>query len=172
MRFIVLLLILIAGQGAAQSVFDNTVKCPDSLFRQGYAGHYGIVEPDGTIVIPTQYTALSCFVDGIAWAAIVEDQYWCPFGENGEQLDNPSCKTYYNAFPTLHQVPKPMDQDRFLSSLRWMQQWLSHAEDPSQPKPEWISDTFLLSLYVDWTTSLNRLPPYSKEEWPIAPNWP
>jgi hypothetical protein len=153
----------------------NLIRCPDgrAIFRQGYAGHYGIVEPKGKIIIPARYAALSCFnYDNISWVAIEGEGHWCPFGEDGARLDNPNCKTYHNAFPALHQVPKPMDQDKFLSSFRWMQQWLRHAEDPSQPDAEWVSDTLILSFYINWTTSLNRLPLYSNEEWPIARDWP
>jgi hypothetical protein len=102
---------------------------------------YGLRYLDGRTIIEPKYPALSCYRDGVAWAAIADEGHWCPIGPDEERAAKPDCKVMDHAtsIPS-HHGPQRLDADDFQSSLKWMRQLLAYCEDGSAVAPLLVGD--------------------------------
>lgn len=121
-------------------VSQENTSCPSgaTIYRQ--EGLWGIKAPDGTILIPPLYPAIDCFQRGVAWVPDLKKKTWCPLGPDGKFRSKPDCEQEYYPFLWSHHYPEKHDDDRFVSSLLWMQAFLQYGLDPSKTPPRMIGD--------------------------------
>ena len=108
------------------------------IFRDG--GKWGIKDPDGQIIIEATHSAIDCFHDGVAWAPVEATGQWCPVGPDGVVRDKPNCAESYSAIRISHHGPERLHEDRFKSSVLWMQAFLAYGADPTLDPPKLIGD--------------------------------
>lgn len=103
-------------------------------------GLWGIEGPDGRILVEPKFDAISCFRRGVAWVPDTAKHAWCPIGPDGIARSKPDCLPTFYEFETPHYYPEKLDPDPFRSSVLWMQAFLMHGLDPSNPPPKLIGD--------------------------------
>lgn len=133
-----------------QPVPDHPLSCVGGLqifgVRNSYnERRYGMKSADGQVLIEPLYSAIDCFAEGVAWAAIESDRLWCPIGPDGTRRPKPDCQvSYYPRSPSVtgisHHGPEWLSQDRFMSSMQWMRQFLAYGEDSSAAPPLVVGD--------------------------------
>jgi hypothetical protein len=100
-------------------------------------GKWGIAEEDGREVIAPQYRALSCFLSGVAWAAIDARREWCALGPDGAMRTHPQCKVEFYPIRAYHTYPEKLHDDRFENSVLWTRAYLEFHAGKRDARPGW-----------------------------------
>ena len=104
-------------------------------------GSWGLQREDGSVLVPAQFAAISCFEGGVVWVPVEAEHSWCALRPNGQRHRRLKCVPTYHAAYMTHYVPETLDPDPFLSSVKWMQAYLRNAVDPSNnPPPKVVGD--------------------------------
>lgn len=99
---------------------EQAVNCSSGARIMGDGERFGIVGPDGTILVPAVHRAISCFRNGLAWAPRESLKQWCPIGPDGRFRDTPACsQTYYPDWRTNSRPERFSDND-YESSVLWV----------------------------------------------------
>lgn len=103
------------------------------------AGKWGVVDADGEIVIAPEYDAITCFRNGVAWAANLHGTSWCPVGPDGQTRSKPKCReTHYPYYQSNHS-PEKFSKDPFKSSVLWVRAALDYESGKKRNPPRWVS---------------------------------
>lgn len=101
---------------------------------------WGMLGPDGDVLIAPEYRALSCYFQGVAWGAGVDGMSWCPIGPDGQARQKPECRqTHYPYFKT-HSYPEKFSEDPYESSVLWVRAFLDFGRGQREAPPIWLSD--------------------------------
>lgn len=130
----------LGNAGNKPFVSQENTSCPSGATIYQQDGLWGIKGPDGTIMIPARYPAIDCFRQGVAWVPDLKKKAWCPIGPDGEPRSKPDCERDYYPYQLSHHYPEKNDDDRFVSSLLWMQAFLQYGLDPTKTPPRMIGD--------------------------------
>jgi hypothetical protein len=102
-------------------------------------GTWGIAEEDGREVIAPRYRALSCFREGVAFAAIDAQRAWCPLGPDGAARARPNCQAAFYPIEQSHTQPEKLHDDPFENSVLWTRAYFEfHAGKRAIP-PGFVS---------------------------------
>ena len=123
-----------------------TLGCGNGLHYIESAGLWGLQRDNGVTVIEPRYRALSCFFEGVSWAAIPGGYGWCPIGPDGRRRHAIECReTFYPTALTEH-YPQRFSSDPYESSVLWNRAWLDYKAGRRKP-PRWISVYDKLGAY-------------------------
>jgi hypothetical protein len=118
---------------------ERALTCEGGLRFFQRAGLWGLQDGNGTSVIEPRFRALSCFNEGISWAAAPGDNAWCPIGPDGRRRDAIECrKTFYPVVVT-ESHPETFSEDPYESSVLWTRAWLDYLAGSREEPPRWIS---------------------------------
>jgi hypothetical protein len=118
---------------------ERALTCEGGLRFFQRAGLWGFQDGNGKSVIEPRFRALSCFNEGISWAAAPGDNAWCPIGPDGRRRDTIECrKTFYPVVLT-ESHPEKFSEDPYESSVLWTRAWLDYLAGSREEPPRWIS---------------------------------
>jgi WG containing repeat len=118
----------------------DVLNCGHGLRLFERDGKWGIADENGRDVIAPQYRALSCFLSGVAWAAIDARREWCALGPDGVVRAAPKCRTDVYLLGASHSIPEKFDEDRFENSVLWSRAYLEFHAGKRDIPPGWTSD--------------------------------
>lgn len=101
---------------------------------------WGLLDQTGQTVIEPRFRALSCFKQGVTWAAEPGGNGWCAVGPDGKRRDAMDCRKTFYPYSLSHHYPEPFDEDAFESSVLWNQAWLDYQAGKRHEPPEWVGD--------------------------------
>ena len=114
------------------------LKCSGGGRLVSEKNKWGMVDPEGKMIIPVRHRALSCFMHGIAWAPIDEKKAWCPIGSDGRFHSSPACKTRYYPYWASHSSPEKFSDDPFESNVLWVIAYLEYGAGKRSELPKWV----------------------------------
>ena len=117
---------------------EPTLNCEGGLRFFEKAGLWGLQDGNGKTVIEPQFRALSCFKQGVTWAAAPDGKAWCPIGPNGQRRDAMECREKYYPTSLSHHRPENFSDDPYESSVLWNRAWLDYQAGRRGKPPEWI----------------------------------
>jgi hypothetical protein len=117
---------------------EPTLSCEGGLRFFEKAGLWGLQDSNGKTVVAPQFLALSCFKEGVTWAAAPDGKAWCPIGPNGKRRDAMECREKYYPTDLSHHRPENFSDDRYESSVLWNRAWLDYQAGRRNKPPEWI----------------------------------
>ena len=118
---------------------EQALTCAGGLRFVQSDGLWGLQDGTGKVVIEPRFRALSCFNQGVSWAAAPGGKAWCPIGPNGRRRDALECReTFYAVIVTEHH-PEKLSEDPFGSSVLWNRAWLDFLAGKRAEPPRWIS---------------------------------
>jgi hypothetical protein len=115
-----------------------TLSCEGGLRFFERAGLWGLQDSNGKTVIEPLYRALSCFKEGVTWAAAPDAKAWCPIGQNRQRHDAMECRKEYYPVVLSHSYPQRFSEDRYENSVLWNRAWLDYQAGKRDKPPEWI----------------------------------
>ena len=101
---------------------------------------WGFRDETGKTVISPKFQALSCFRQGVSWAASPDFNAWCPIGPDGLRRTEMACREGYYPMTVTHHWPEQFSKDPYKSSVLWMRAWLDHNAGKRENPPKWIPD--------------------------------
>jgi hypothetical protein len=101
---------------------------------------WGLQDQTGQTVIEPRFRALSCFKQGVTWAAEPGGSGWCALGPDGKRRDKMNCRKTYYPYSLSHHYPEPFDEDRFESSVLWNRAMLDYQAGKRDEAPKWVGD--------------------------------
>jgi hypothetical protein len=119
---------------------DPTLSCEGGLRFFEKAGLWGLQDSNGKTVIEPLYRALSCFKEGVTWAATPDAKAWCPIGSNRQRRDAMECRKEYYPVAWSHSYPQRFSEDRYENSVLWNRAWLDYQAGKRDKPPEWIHE--------------------------------
>jgi hypothetical protein len=118
---------------------EQALTCKGGLRFIQRGGLWGLQDGGGKEVIAPRFRALSCFDEGVSWAAVPGGDAWCPIGPDGRQRDAMECrKTFYPAMVT-ESHPEKFSEDPYENSVLWTRAWLDYLAGNRDEPPRWIS---------------------------------
>jgi hypothetical protein len=103
-------------------------------------GKWGIAGENGREVIAPRYRALSCFKQGVAWAAIDARRAWCPLGPEGDLRMAPKCQAAFYPLWISHHGPERLHDDPFENSVLWSRAYLEFHAGRRDVPPGFVGD--------------------------------
>jgi hypothetical protein len=118
----------------------QALTCPGGLrfFQRGDL--WGLQDQTGQTVIEPRFRAVSCFRQGVTWAAEPDGNGWCAVGPEGKRRDAMDCRKTYYPYSLSHHYPEPFDKDPFESSVLWNRAWLDYQAGNRDEPPKWVGD--------------------------------
>jgi hypothetical protein len=101
---------------------------------------WGLQDQAGQTVIEPRFRALSCFRQGVAWAAEPGRNGWCAVGPEGKRRDAMDCRKTFYPYSLSHHYPEQFDKDPFESSVLWNRAWLDYQAGNRDEPPKWMGD--------------------------------
>lgn len=101
---------------------------------------WGFQDQTGRTVIEPRFRALSCFQQGVSWAAEPGGSGWCAVGPDGTRRKAMDCRTTYYPYRVTHHYPEKFDEDPFESSVLWNRAWLDYRAGNQDEPPTWVGD--------------------------------
>lgn len=131
------------GKRVAAPVADKVdpgtaLTCQGGLQFFEQEGLWGLRDESGKAVIAPQFRALSCFNQGISWAAASRQNAWCPIGPDGSRRTELECREGYYPMFITHHSPEKFNDDPFESSVLWVRAWLDYNAGKRNIPPKWI----------------------------------
>lgn len=81
-------------------------------------GKWGLVHESGRVLVEPRFDALTCFIQGRAWAVDPDNKQWCPVTSE-DQLDKTRCKKdFIPAYNLLKDMLENYDFDHVLKAVR------------------------------------------------------
>lgn len=117
---------------------EPTLVCEGGLRFFEKAGLWGLQDGNGKAVIEPQFRALSCFGQGVTWAAAPDGKAWCPIGPNGQRRGAMECREKYYPTSLSHHRPEKFSDDPYESSVLWNRAWLDYQAGKRDKPPKWI----------------------------------
>lgn len=119
---------------------EGALTCPGGLRFFENGSLWGLQDATGKAVIEPRYRALSCFNQGVIWAASTGESSWCPIGPNGGRRAAMDCRQTYYPMTVTHHSPEKFSDDAFENSVLWTRAWLDHLAGHRAQPPRWIPD--------------------------------
>lgn len=101
-------------------------------------GLWGLDDEGGRSVVSPRFRALSCFVEGVSWAAAPGVGGWCPIGPDGARLGHLACRESVYPHGITHHEPEQFSADPFENSVLWTRAWLAYHSGERAEPPKWI----------------------------------
>lgn len=117
---------------------EPTLSCEGGLRFFEKAGRWGLQDGNGKTVIEPQFRALSCFEQGVTWAAAPDGKAWCPIGPNGQRRAAMECREEYYPTSRSHSRPEQFSDAPYESSVLWNRAWLDYQAGKRDKPPGWI----------------------------------
>ena len=117
---------------------EPTLNCEGGLRFFEKAGRWGLQDSNGKTVIEPQFRALSCFEQGVTWAAAPDGKAWYPIGPDGRRRDAMECREKYYPNRRSHSRPEKFSDTPYESSVLWNRAWLDYQAGKRDKPPEWI----------------------------------
>ncbi|MBI5108320.1 MAG: WG repeat-containing protein [Rhodocyclales bacterium] len=117
---------------------ERTLSCEGGLRFFEKAGLWGLQDTNGKTIIEPKFRALSCFKEGITWAAAPDGKAWCPIGPKGQRRDAMECRENYYPTSRSHDRPEKFSDDPYESSVLWNRAWLDYLAGRRDKPPKWI----------------------------------
>lgn len=134
----------IDGSGARVAPPENrsqrTLTCRGGLRLFQRSGLWGLQDGQGKTVIAPRFQALSCFAQGVSWAALPGAARWCAIGPAGEPRTRLACQESYYPMLVTHHSPEKFSDDPFQNSVLWTRAWLDYQAGTRDRPPTWIPD--------------------------------
>lgn len=118
----------------------EALACQGGLRFFSADGLWGLQDGDGKTLIEPKYRALTCFWQGVSWAAAPGDKEWCPIGPKGERREAMKCRESHYPMIVTHHYPESFSDDRHESSVLWSRALLDYKAGTRSEPPKWISD--------------------------------
>lgn len=99
---------------------------------------WGMLGPDGRVLIQPVHRALWCYRNGVAWAATVKGTAWCPIGPDGQPKRTGTCRKTYYPYIRTHHGPQKFSDDPFENSVLWFRAFLDYGRGKRAEQPVWI----------------------------------
>ena len=133
------------GEERPEPPVDNTpppgmLECGHGLKLIERDGRWGIGDADGRDVVAPRYRAITCFSNGVAFAAVDDRREWCPLGPDGVLHDKPVCRTVQFPYLMSHHYPEKLHDDPFESSVLWTRAYLEFGAGKRNAPPCMIGD--------------------------------
>ncbi len=122
------------------SVRASWLQCPGGSNYFSTENKWGLAGPDGEILIPAEHVAITCFKNGMSWIPISAEHGWCPIGPDGKRVQTVPCQETRYPFYQTHHFPEPLDDDAFVSSVKWFNAHLEWAAGRREEAPRMIGD--------------------------------
>lgn len=120
---------------------SKALICPGGLQFFEQEGLWGFRDSEGTTLIAPDFRALSCFSQGVSWAAAPGDNAWCAIGPDGSRQTGIACREGYYPYFVTHHYPEKFSDDPFENSVLWVRAWLDYGAGKRERLPEWIPDS-------------------------------
>ena len=119
---------------------ERALTCEGGLryFQRGDL--WGFQDQIGQTVIEPRFRALSCFQQGVSWAAEEGGSGWCAMGPDGARREAMDCRETYYPYRLSHHYPEKFDNDPFESSVLWNRAWLDYQAGNRDEPPTWVGD--------------------------------
>jgi hypothetical protein len=101
---------------------------------------WGLQDQTGQTIIKPRFRALSCFKQGVTWAAEPGGSGWCAVGPDGKRRDAMDCRKTFYPYSLSHHYPESFDDDPFKSSVLWNRAWLDYKAGKRDEPPKWLGD--------------------------------
>lgn len=101
---------------------------------------WGMLGPNGDVLVAADYRALSCFSEGVAWVATTDSTSWCPIGPDGKPRQKPECQQTRYPYIQTHHYPEKFAEDPYESSVLWVRAFRDFGRGQRETPPVWISD--------------------------------
>jgi hypothetical protein len=118
---------------------SKALTCNGGLQFFEQAGLWGLRDEAGKTIIAPEFRALSCFSQGVSWAASSGQDAWCPIGPDGSRRTEIACREGYYPMFITHHSPEKFNIDPYESSVLWMRAWLDFNAGKRNSPPKWIS---------------------------------
>lgn len=124
---------------------EQALTCEGGLrfFQRGDL--WGFEDQAGQTVIEPRFRALSCFQQGVSWAAQPGNRGWCAVGPDGALREAMDCRETYYPYSVSHHSPEKFDNDPFESSVLWNRAWLDYQAGNRDEPPTWVGDGVMSS---------------------------
>ncbi|MCP4071259.1 MAG: WG repeat-containing protein [Hyphomicrobiales bacterium] len=118
----------------------SIVGCRDGARLINRGGGWGMVGPDGKIIIQPKYRAIDCFRQGVVWVPDDKQGAWCPLGPDAQRREQPKCRQTYYPYIQTHSFPERFARDAYESSVRWVKAYLNYGIGRRDKPPRMIPD--------------------------------
>lgn len=117
---------------------DRSLTCSGGLRFFQEAGRWGLQDEQGKTVIAPRFEALSCFTQGVSWAASPGTGRWCAIGPDGAPRTKLACRETYYPMMVTHHAPEKFSDDLYRNSVLWTRAWLAYQAGTREQPPKWI----------------------------------
>jgi hypothetical protein len=121
---------------------EQALTCAGGLRFFERNGLWGFQDINGKTVVEPRFRALSCFEQGVSWAAAPNARAWCAIGQNGQRREGIACRHTYHPQGSSHYYPEPFGDDPYESSVLWNRALLEYRARTRDNPPKWIGDGF------------------------------
>jgi len=134
------------GEEVPEPLTDDTnaraaqLRCGGGVRKIEINRQWGLVGPNGILIIAPKYRAISCFRNGVVYVPDDTAQAWCTLGVDGRRRADSECKTVYYPVRWSHHSPERLSPDRYESSVIWNQTLLDYGSGRSAEPPYMVGD--------------------------------
>lgn len=134
-----------SGERVAQPIAErpspaDALTCEGGLRFFQREDVWGLQDQTGQTVIEPRFRALSCFKQGVTWAAEPGGNGWCAVGPDGKRRDAMDCRKTFYPYSLSHHYPEPFDENPFESSVLWNRAWLDYQSGKRDEPPKWLGE--------------------------------
>lgn len=121
-------------------LFSAPNQRPDSL-TAALDIRWGLMEADGTIMVPAVHRYITCPQHGVALVPNVDARQWCPVGPVEQARTSSTCQTsIWDGWMREFSRRETLDPDPFISGLMWRERQLLWSQFPEVvEQPGWTS---------------------------------
>ena len=121
---------------------EQALTCAHGLRFFARDGLWGFQETNGKTVVEPRFRALSCFEQGVSWAATPDAKAWCAIGPNGQRRYGIECRETYHPRGSSHYRPEQFSDDPYESSVLWNRALLEYRARKRDNPPKWVGDGY------------------------------
>lgn len=121
---------------------EKALTCESGLRFFERDGLWGFQDIHGKTVVEPRFRALSCFEQGVSWAAAPDAKTWCAIGPNGQRRDGSECRETYHPRGSSHHYPEQFSEDPYESSVLWNRALLEYRARKRDNPPKWVGDGY------------------------------
>ena len=121
---------------------EQALTCANELRFFERDGLWGFQDINGKTVVEPRFRALSCFEQGVSWAAAPDAKAWCAIGPNGQRRDGIECRETYHPRGSSHHHPEQFSDDPYESSVLWNRALLEYRARKRNNPPKWVGDGY------------------------------